>query len=125
MRDGRGFSLLEVLVAMFILSLAVLTLFQLASQALRLVKLSGEQQTATLLAERLTREARLETEDVERGQEGGLTWERRFARMPIPDELAAPSGRPVQLLALIVTVRWDGGRALEVATLRSGRASVR
>ena len=123
MRDARGFSLLEVLVAMFILSLAVLALFQVASQALRLVKLSGEHQTAALLAERLAREARVEAEGVERGQEGGLTWERRFAPMPVPDELTAPSGRPVQLLTLIVTVRWDGRRALEVATLRSGRAA--
>lgn len=125
MRDARGFSLLEVLVAMFILSLAILALLQLTSQALRLVKLSGEHQTAALLAERLAREARLQLEGVERGQEGVLSWERRFARIPVPNELTAPSGRPAQLLTLIVTVRWNGGRALEVATLRSVSASVR
>ena len=51
-RDG-GFTLLEVLVAMVILSVAVVTLIQLASQGLRLLRVSGEHQDAVMLADRL------------------------------------------------------------------------
>ena len=123
MRDARGFTLLEVLVAMVILSLAIVTLIQLASQTLRLVKLSGDHQEAALLAERLAREAAFEAEGVEQGREGALTWERRVVRVSVPDELTAPSGSEPLLLALTVTVRFGETRALDLTTLRTTRAA--
>jgi type II secretion system protein I len=123
-RGARGFTLLEVLVAMVILSLAIVSLIQLASQALRLVKLSGDHQEAALLADRLAREAPFAAEGLEQGHEGALTWERRSVRVPVPDELDAPSGPAPQLLTLTVTVRWGEGRRVELATLRATRAAI-
>lgn len=119
MKHERGFTLLEVLVAMVILGLAVVTLIQLASQGLRLLKLSGDHQQAARLADRVARESDVIVEGVETGQEGHLTWERRISLMPIPDELTPPSGPRPQLLALTVTVRWGQSRTLELATLRA------
>ena len=114
----RGFTLLEVLVAMLILGLAVVTLIQLSSQGLRLVKLSGDQQQAVLLADRLVRAMEPLAEGVETGREGPMTWERRVALLGTPDELSPPSGPTPELRALTVTVRWGSGRSLELASLR-------
>jgi prepilin-type N-terminal cleavage/methylation domain-containing protein len=114
----RGFTLLEVLVAMLILGLAVVTLIQLSSQGLRLVKLSGDQQQAALLADRLARAMEPLAEGVETGREGPMTWERRVALLGTPDELSPPSGPTPELRALTVTVRWGFGRSLELASLR-------
>ncbi len=115
----HGFTLLEVLVAMVILGLAVVTLIQLASQGLRLVALSAEHQQAALLADRLARETQVIAEGVETGREGPLTWERRITAVPLPEELTPPSGPAPELLALTVTVRWGHSRSLEVATLHA------
>ena len=118
MMGDRGFTLLEVLVAMLILGLAVVTLIQLSSQGLRLVKASGEQQAAALLADRLARTAGPLDEGVETGREGPMTWERRIAPVGAPDELSPLTGPVAELLALTVTVRWGSGRSLELASLR-------
>ena len=75
-RESAGFTLLEVLVAMVILSVAVVTLIQLASQGLRLLKLSSDHQEAALLADRLVRASDASVEGVENGHEGQFTWER-------------------------------------------------
>jgi type II secretion system protein I len=119
MRGRRGFTLLEVLVAMAILSLAVVTLIQLTAQGLRLLKLSGDHQEAALLADRLAREVTGMAEGVEAGQEGVLMWERRVVEASVPPDLDPPSGPTARLLALTVIVRWGLHRAVEVATLRT------
>ena len=118
-RGQGGFTLLEVLVAMVILGLAVVTLIQLSSQGLRLVKLSGDHQDAVRLADRIARATEVKAEGVDGGQEGPYTWERRIARVPVPKELAPASGPAPQLYSLSVVVRWETGRAVELATLRA------
>lgn len=123
MTGERGFSLMEVLVATLILSLGIVTLIQLSSQGLRLVKLSDDQQQATLLADRLLREPEPLAESVQTGQEGAMRWERRVASREVPEALLPPGGPPPELRALTVTVRWGAGRALELATLRLGPRS--
>ncbi len=124
MTRERGFTLLEVLVATLILGLGVVTLIQLSSQGLRLLKLSGDQQQAALLADRLVRTAGPLADGAETGQEGGMTWERRVVRRDTPDELIPPHGPAPGLRALTVTVRWGAGRSLELSSLRLGpRAS--
>jgi general secretion pathway protein I len=117
-RTSAGFTLLEVLVAMVILSVAVVTLIQLASQGLRLLKLSSDHQEAALLADRLVRASDASVEGVESGQEGQFSWERRASLVAVPDELAPASGAPPRLLSLSVAVRWGSGRTVELATLR-------
>jgi prepilin-type N-terminal cleavage/methylation domain-containing protein len=114
----KGFTLLEVLVALLILGLAVVSLIQLSSQGLRLVKLSGDQQEAALLADRLARAPEPLAPGVESGQEGPLHWERKVAVVDAPEALSPLSGPTPELLALSVTVRWSPARSLELASLR-------
>jgi len=116
-RDA-GLTLLEVLVAMAILSVAVVTLIQLASQGLRLLRLAGEHQEAVMLADRLVRTSGISNEGMDSGHEGAFQWERRARLVPVPDDLVSAGTTAPRLLALSVAVRWGNGRAVEVATLR-------
>jgi prepilin-type N-terminal cleavage/methylation domain-containing protein len=118
-RPRAGFTLLEVLIAMVILSVAVVTLIQTSSQGLRLLKVSSDQQEAVILADRLVRAVDGPVEGTASGQEGQFTWERRVRVMAVPDKLSPISGPSPQLLALSVAVRWGNGRTVEVATLRT------
>ena len=118
MRERGGFTLLEVLVAMVIVAVAIATMLQLSSQSLRLLKLSGEQQDATLLADRLLREAEPTAEDVRSGEEGPFAWERRVAVYPVAVELPPPSGPPPVLYSVSVAVRWPPNRTVVVTSLR-------
>jgi hypothetical protein len=109
---------MEVLVATLILCLGVVTLVQLASQGLRLLKVSDDQQQAALLADRLLRAPGPAAEGVQTGQEGAMTWERRVDRRETPEALLPPGGPAPELRVLSVTVRWGVGRSLEAASLR-------
>jgi len=117
-RADAGFTLLEVLVAVVILSVAVVTLVQAASQALRLLKLSSDYQEAVLLGDRVARAGDASIEGVETGHEGQFDWERRVKLVAVPDDLEPVGSASPRLLALSVAVRWGSGRTLEVATLR-------
>ena len=121
-RDG-GFTLLEVLVAMVILSVAVVTLIQLSSQGLRLLRVSGEHQDAVMLADRLARSADVSGERLDTGHEGAFTWERRTRLVAVPADLAPAGTDAPRLLALSVAVKWGGGRSVEVSTLRLAQST--
>ena len=119
--EEAGFTLLEVLVAMVILSVAIVTLVQLASQGLRLLRVSGEHQEAVMLADRLARTADVSRESVDTGHEGSFDWERRTRLVVVPADLTpvGPGGADTpHLLSLSVMVKWAGGRSVEVSTLR-------
>jgi len=115
--DG-GFTLLEVMVAMVILSVAVITLVQLSSQGLRLLRVSGEHQDAVMLADRLARSADVAGEGVDTGHEGAFEWERRTRLVAVPADPAPVGTDAPRLLSLSVAVKWGSGRSVEVATLR-------
>jgi type II secretion system protein I len=115
---SAGFTLLEVLVAMVILSVAVVTLIQLASQGLRLLKASSDHQEAALLADRVTRNADPKVESTASGQEGQFTWAWRARLLAVPDELTPTQGPRPRLLELSTTVQWGKGRTMEIVTLR-------
>jgi len=116
---SRGFTLLEVLVALTILGLAIVTLMQLSSQGLRLLSLSDDYQQAVLVADRVARSTDTLREGVVGGQEGRFLWERRVALVPVAEELTADAGPQPRLYALTVAVRWGSNRALELASLRA------
>ena len=116
---SRGFTLLEVLLALAILGLALVTLMQLSAQGLRLLRLSGDYQQAVLVADHIARSTDARNEGVETGQEGAFRWERRVSFVSVADDLTPPSGPRPKLLALSVAVRWGRDRVLEVASLRA------
>jgi prepilin-type N-terminal cleavage/methylation domain-containing protein len=113
-----GFTLLEVLVAMVVLSVAIVTLIQLTSQGLRLLRVSGEHQDAVMLADRLARAADVSRENVDTGHEGPFDWERRTRLVVMPADLTPVGSDSPRLLSLSVTVKWAGRRSVEVSTLR-------
>ena len=127
--DRSGFTLLEVLIAFTILAVGVVTLIQLTSQGLRLLRVSGDHQQAVQIADRLTRDTQVKAEDetsepiVETGEEGGFTWERRVTRVALPEELEPKTPVPGKevpgLYAVAVAVRWGHNHMVEVATLRA------
>jgi general secretion pathway protein I len=123
-----GFTLLEVLVAFAILSIAIVTLIELSSQGLRLLKLSGDHQEAVQLADRIARETQIESDDtktdsLDSGEEGNFTWERRITRLTLPDELETKKTTPDKqlpgLYTVSVAVHWGRNQSVEVATLRA------
>ena len=116
---SRGFTLLEVLVALTILGLAIVTLMQLSSHGLRLLSLSHDYQQAVLVADRVARSTDTVREGVDGGREGRFLWERRVALVPVAEELTADAGPQPRLYALSVAVRWGSNRALELASLRA------
>ena len=122
-RAQAGFTLLEVLVALVILGVAVVSLIELSSQSLRLIKSSGDYQQAVVLADRLATSVQPSDEAVDQGQEAGFRWERRISLVPVPDELGpketVPGREPPKLFAVTIDVRWGRDQSLELATLRT------
>jgi type II secretion system protein I len=123
-RSGRtargGFTLLEVLVALAILSLAVVVCIQAFAAGLRLLKLSGEHQEAMLIADQKAREVTAPTSGgVETGTDGPYTWEREVKIVATPD--LDIEGRSIKwrVWEVDVRVRWGDRRQVSVATLRT------
>lgn len=122
-----GFTLLEVLVAVAILGLAVVTLIELSSQSLRLVKSSGDYQQAVVLADRIAKDTQPSDEGVELGEDGLFQWERRVALVGLPEELdpkqTTPGREAPKLFAVTIDVRWGRNQSLQLATLRTPTTS--
>ena len=119
-RAGQaGFTLLEVLVALAILSIAIVASIQGFAQGLRLLKLSGDHQQAMLLADQKAREVVVPSEGREEGTEGLFQWERTTKMLEAPD--LALNGRPPlwRIYEIDVRVNWDRSRQVEVSTLRT------
>lgn len=115
-----GFTLLEVLVALAILSLAVVVSIQAFAGGLRLLKLSGEHQEAMLIADQKAREIVSPTSGgVESGTEGPYTWEREVKIVATPD--LDVEGRAVKwrVWEVDVRVKWGERRQVSLATLRT------
>jgi general secretion pathway protein I len=117
--SSRGFTLLEVLVALTILAVAIVALMQLSSQGLRLLHLSDDYQQAVVVADRVARATDVVEESAETGQEGRFRWERHLRLVPVPEELTPGAGPQLRLYALSVAVRWGRDRTLELASLRT------
>ena len=115
-----GFTLLEVLVALAILSLAVVASIQAFAQGLRLLKLSGDHQQAMLLADAKAREIVIPSEGREEGTEGPFRWERTTKVHEAPD--LAPAGGALprwRVYEIDVRVNWNTRHQVEVRTLRT------
>jgi prepilin-type N-terminal cleavage/methylation domain-containing protein len=126
-----GFTLIEVLVALVVMTVGVLTALQLAGGGLRLARASGDHVGATLLASAKLAEvgadgAPLDLETTE-GAEGGYRWTRRVALDPdlLPVEPAAPGAARLRLARVTVEVAREtgGARLVELVTLRTWQAA--
>jgi type II secretion system protein I len=115
----RGFTLLEVLVALAILGTAVVVAIQGVSQGLRLLKAAGDQQQAIIVADQKAREVLVPVEGTERGTEGRFSWERTARVLQIPDLTPADAAPQWRMFEISVVVTWDAQRRLEVATQRT------
>ena len=119
-RVDRGFTLLEVLVALAILSLAVVVTIQGFAQGLRLLKLSGDHQEAMALADQKARETLVPVAGRDEGTEGIFRWERTTKAVDAPDLQPAGGAEPRwRVYEITVGVTWGGSRRVEVTTLRT------
>ena len=117
--NARGFTLLEVLVALAILSVAVVASIQGFAQGLRLLKLSADHQDAMLLADQKVHEVTAPVEGREDGTEGRFQWSRNVTRVPMPEIEALPRTQRWMHYEIDVRVRWDERREVQLSTLRT------
>jgi general secretion pathway protein I len=117
-----GFTLIEVLVALVVLSVAVVAVLQLFGGGLRLARASGDHLEATLLASTMLSELAWETleEGTTEGTEGGFRWSRQVTVDPalLPEEPDPARPDTVRLARVSVDVRWGKNRHMELVTIR-------
>jgi general secretion pathway protein I len=118
-RDEGGFTLLEVLLAFAILSVAVVAVIQGFAQGLRLLKTAGDHQQAVLLADQKTRELVVPVEGRDQGKEGGYDWERTVTVVPAPDLTRTPATAKWHVYQIDVKVSWGDKRGVEIVSLRT------
>ena len=138
--NARGFTLLEVLVALAILGVAVVASIQGFAQGLRLLKLAGDHQDAMLVADEKLREVVDPSEGSEEGTETRFRWKRTIVRVATPELTTATQQAPAvtqqapgtaqqapvaalqtpwSVYQIDVHVEWDEKRAVHLATLRT------
>jgi len=117
---NAGFTLLEVIVAFAVLSLAIVVGIQGFAAGLRLLKLSGEHQQAMLLADQKLREITTPTLGHDSGAEGPFAWERSTRELAAPDLDVPGRTSKWHVYQIDVTVTWgDGKRRIALASLRT------
>jgi general secretion pathway protein I len=118
-RSVRGFTLLEVLVALAILSLAVVASIQGFAQGLRLLKLAGDHQKAMLLADEKARELVAPLPGRDEGTEGAFAWARDVKAVEAPELTGITGANPWHIYEIAVQVRWGESRQVALTTLRT------
>jgi type II secretion system protein I len=116
--NARGFTLLEVLVALAILGVAVVASIQGFAQGLRLLKLAGDHQDAMLIADQKIREVVTFEEGREEGTDTRFRWRRTIARVPMPELAGLTRPNDWALYRIDVHVSWDERREIHLATQR-------
>lgn len=125
----RGFTLIEVVIALAVFAVAVGVCMQIATAGLRQSRIAAEQTQAALLAQSLLDMhgvgERLEPGRSSGRLEGGYQWEIEVAPYEVSlqtDSPLAPGFSAVQLFRLDLTIRWPAGqneRSARFSTLRA------
>ena len=118
MKNARGFTLLEVLVALAILGVAVVASIQGFAQGLRLLKLAGDHQDAMMIADQKLREVVTPSEGKDDGTETRFRWRRTITRV-VQETPPTTTPIPWTLYQIDVHVAWDEQREVYLATLRA------
>jgi general secretion pathway protein I len=118
-RGQSGFTLLEVLIAFAILSVAVVAVIQGFAQGLRLLKVAGDHQQAVLLADQKIRELVTVAEGRDQGKEGNYDWERTVTVVPTPDLTRTQATAKWHVYQIDVKVSWGDKRGVEIVSLRT------
>ena len=118
-RAQQGFTLLEVLIAFAILSLAVVAVIQGFAQGLRLLKVAGDHQQAVLVADQKIREMVTPVEGRDQGREGNYDWERTVTVVPAPDLTRTQATAKWHVYKIDVKVSWGDKRGVEIASMRT------
>jgi general secretion pathway protein I len=122
-RSQAGFTLLEVLIAFAILSVAVVAVIQGFAQGLRLLKVAGDHQQAVLLADQKTREMVVPVEGHDQGKEGNFDWERVVTVVPAPDLTRTAATAKWHIYRIDVKVTWGDKRGVEIVSMRTATDS--
>ena len=117
--NARGFTLLEVLVALAILGVAVVASIQGFAQGLRLLKLAGDHQDAMIIADQKLREVTEPEEGREEGTEARFQWVRTVTPVPMPEVESNVRTTRWRQFEIDVRVRWDEKREVQLSTLRT------
>jgi general secretion pathway protein I len=125
----RGFTLIEVVIALAVFAVAVGVCMQIATSGLRQTRIAAEQTQAALLAQSILDMhgvgERLEPGRSSGRLEGDYQWEIEVSPHEPPLESAsplAPGFSAVQLFKLDLTIRWPAGqkeRSERFSTLRA------
>lgn len=121
-RSNRGFTLLEILVALVLLATAVSIILQLFSANLRSLAISEEYVTAAAIADVKLREIS-DNDDLEPGTLSEIIQDTYRADIAITETLQARTEQiPFRLLEVSLTLRWVVGgkeRAFSLQTLKA------
>ena len=118
----RGFTLIEVLVALTILSISLATLLAVFTQGLDRARESRNEASARVLAQSLLAQAKTST-NLAVGDSGGRTndfyWHLRVAPYGSAADLAAWQATPTEISAKVTWLGSSGGRrSITLSTLR-------
>lgn len=120
----RGFTLIEVLVAFLVLTLAVSVLFRILSGGLRNIERSQQYARAATLAESLLAETGisepLDGETEGRSADGQFHWLRQVEPY-LPWETALRPSPYVRGFRVQITVQWDSGQNRQQLMLQTIR----
>lgn len=133
MKPSRGFTLLEVMIAVAVAALAIVALLELFAGSARLARLSATQTEAVALASSIMDAAmwRAELSEQETGDRVG-DYEWLLTIRPIESQLALPAEEDFEdpfedyeLVEVAVTVSWSAYGATKTVRLESARVMER
>lgn len=111
-RFENGFTLLETIVALAIMSAGIVLVLQLFSGGLRSAGISGDYTTAVIYARQIMEEQLLKPEQAAGSFDDGYTWQADLSDFDSPDYADA------KVKKIVVTVKWGKQRSVELSTLK-------